>query len=484
MDVQNVKPTWRFLLLCFLMLFPWSSNSFAQEKIITQFHNNDFIILIRIGALNTEEIKKLEADYSLNIPNLETLLAEGTLEEILINEWIITSTPNGYLSLKQISNNYNQAHSFTEIKWSFLDNKKFNSYFYFPVARYGANPIKKREKASIDGIKKFKLAGYEKATSVSISGNFNAWNTNGTPMIKTVDGWEIDLKLKPGKYLYKFIVDGNWIPDPDNPNKELDGFYGKNSVLFVENYRFQLDGFQNAKSVRVCGSFNNWNERELIMQQADGAWFIDLFVDEGTHAYKFIVDKQWILDPKNAIVLNDGMGNLNNYFSIGDSIIFELSGFSSAKNVFLAGSFNAWNPQELKMSKVNDVWTLPYVLKGGSYQYKFIVDGKWILDPNNQAKSNEGGESNSFLVVKPNCTFHLKGYENAREVILTGSFINWNEKAIKMTNTEDGWKAEAHLPKGKNTYKFIVDGEWIHDPANEHYEQNEYNGKNSVIWMN
>ncbi len=483
MDVQNVKPNWRFLLLFCFLLFPWGNNSYAQEKIITQFHDNDFIILIRIGALNTEEIKKLEADYSLSIPNLETLLSKGTQSEILVNEWVITTTPNGYLSLKQLSNNYNQAHNYSEIRWSFLDNKKFNSYFYFPVAKYGANPIKKREQASTDGLKKFKLEGFQSAKSVSISGNFNAWNTNGQPMKKVENGWELDLKLKPGKYLYKFIVDGNWISDPDNPNKELDGFHGKNSVLYVENYRFELEGYPNAKSVKVSGSFNNWNERELIMQQANNSWFIDLFIDEGTHAYKFIVDKQWILDPKNPIILNDGMGNLNNYFSIGDTIVFKLIGYSSAKNVFVAGNFNAWNPIELKMKQVNGVWTLPYVLKGGNYNYKYIVDGHWILDPNNEATSNEGGETNSFFVVKPNCTFQLKGFEKAREIILTGSFVHWNEKAIRMTKTPDGWTAEAHLPKGKNTYKFIVDGEWMHDPHNEHYETNEYDGKNSVIWM-
>jgi hypothetical protein len=370
MDVQNVKSNLRYLLLLSLILFSGTNISHAQEKIITHFHGNDFVILVRIGALNMEDIRKLESDYSLNIPNFDVLVAKGTDSLILFNEWLISNTKDGYLSLKQsantiniATNNANQttnsiniANNIDEIRWSFLDNSKFNSYFYFPIARYGANPIKFREKASTDGIKKFMLPGYENAKAVSISGNFNAWNTSGIPMIKTAEGWEISLKLKSGKFLYKFIVDGNWISDPNNPNKELDGFNGKNSVLFVENYRFELQGYQQARSVKVSGSFNDWNERELTMQQDNNGWFIDLYINEGTHSYKFIVDKQWVLDPKNKVVLSDGMGNFNNYFSIGDTINFELHGFASAKDVFIAGNFNVWNPSELKMSKINGVW--------------------------------------------------------------------------------------------------------------------------------
>lgn len=42
------------------------------------------------------------------------------------------------------------------------------------------------------------------------------------------------LNLKPGRYVYKFIVDGEWMTDPAHPLKEDDGGGNINSVVVVE----------------------------------------------------------------------------------------------------------------------------------------------------------------------------------------------------------------------------------------------------------
>jgi 1,4-alpha-glucan branching enzyme len=53
-----------------------------------------------------------------------------------------------------------------------------------------------------------------KAKKVCIAGNFNDWNMTSMPMKKSADGiWKIKLKLSPGKYEYKFVVDGMWVND-------------------------------------------------------------------------------------------------------------------------------------------------------------------------------------------------------------------------------------------------------------------------------
>ena len=47
--------------------------------------------------------------------------------------------------------------------------------------------------------------------------------------------WQVTLELAPGKYLYKFVVDGaTWKEDPENPDKVADPYGGFNSVLTVE----------------------------------------------------------------------------------------------------------------------------------------------------------------------------------------------------------------------------------------------------------
>ena len=73
------------------------------------------------------------------------------------------------------------------------------------------------------------------ATLVTIAGSFNGWNPRVTMLTADNGIWTITLPLKKGqKYLYKFVVDGYWIADPDNPDTVSDGYGGANSVVAVK----------------------------------------------------------------------------------------------------------------------------------------------------------------------------------------------------------------------------------------------------------
>jgi Glycogen recognition site of AMP-activated protein kinase len=48
------------------------------------------------------------------------------------------------------------------------------------------------------------------------------------------DEWVCRIDLEPGKYSYKFIIDGNWILDPANPVTEEDAAGNVNSILVKE----------------------------------------------------------------------------------------------------------------------------------------------------------------------------------------------------------------------------------------------------------
>jgi len=53
------------------------------------------------------------------------------------------------------------------------------------------------------------------AKHVSVRGDFNGWSPDATPMKRHDDGhWETSVSLAPGRYEYKFFVDGQWVPDP------------------------------------------------------------------------------------------------------------------------------------------------------------------------------------------------------------------------------------------------------------------------------
>ncbi|RNC86401.1 MAG: hypothetical protein ED556_08910 [Winogradskyella sp.] len=159
---------------------------------------------------------------------------------------------------------------------------------------------------------KFKLKGYEDADKVIISGTFNRWDETGFKMNKTNYGWEVTLQLRPDIYEYKFIVDGDWIEDPNNPSKTSNKFGGYNSLIDVQKIvSFQLSDFKDAKEVVLSGDFNDWSEDLFKMEKTDKGWIYKLRLAGGKYHYKFIVDGKWITDPYNSVLEYDGNGNIN-----------------------------------------------------------------------------------------------------------------------------------------------------------------------------
>lgn len=69
------------------------------------------------------------------------------------------------------------------------------------------------------------------ANEVLLIGDFNSWNASGLRLKKDKTGlWKLELELKPGRYEYKFIVDGKWQNDPLNANTVLNSYGTTNSV--------------------------------------------------------------------------------------------------------------------------------------------------------------------------------------------------------------------------------------------------------------
>lgn len=72
------------------------------------------------------------------------------------------------------------------------------------------------------------------AKEVFVAGDFNEWGTRSIPLRKGPDGtWKIETTLSPGRYEYRYIVDGDWQNDqrplPSVPN----AFGSWNSVIEV-----------------------------------------------------------------------------------------------------------------------------------------------------------------------------------------------------------------------------------------------------------
>jgi len=339
--------------------------------------------------------------------------------------------------------------------------------------------------AVTDSFVTFYVKGHTRAREVLLAGSFTNWQNQAVRMTSTDSGWIYVIKLHPGKYWYKFIIDGNWTIDRENNLSEDDGRGNTNSVYFKTNAVFTLQGFVSARDAFLAGSFNDWNPGDLPMYRTFNGWQIHLYLAEGTHTYKFIVDGKWVEDPKDGDRLPDGHKGFNSVYRIGKPHLFVLNGYNQAKSVVLAGSFNQWKPYELFMHKTAAGWELPYTIGPGNYEYKFLVDGKWIPDPANPlfVEKKEANTRNSFLIIAPNHTFRLHGFEHAERVYLAGDFNNWTPGALHMKRVGDDWVFNIHLSVGKHLYKFIVDGKWIKDPDDPLWEGNEFGTDNSVIWI-
>jgi 1,4-alpha-glucan branching enzyme len=72
------------------------------------------------------------------------------------------------------------------------------------------------------------------AQEVHLVGEFNDWNGADYKMRRFKDGtWKKKVKLQPGRYEYRFVVDGDWWTDPENPERHQNAFGSENSVATV-----------------------------------------------------------------------------------------------------------------------------------------------------------------------------------------------------------------------------------------------------------
>jgi hypothetical protein len=88
-------------------------------------------------------------------------------------------------------------------------------------------------------------------------------------------------------------------------------------------------------------------------------------------------------------------------------VTFSYAAGAEVQEVLLSGSFNQWGEGEpnypLADPDGDKTWELVKVLDPGQYEYKFVVDGDWKIDPANPNKVDDGfGGSNSVVEV-PAC---------------------------------------------------------------------------------
>jgi 1,4-alpha-glucan branching enzyme len=199
-----------------------------------------------------------------------------------------------------------------------------------------------------------------------------------------------------------------------------------------------------ARMVTLAGNFNNWGGTQgggrydptidpMSDEDGDGVWTIVMPLPPGRYQYKFVIDNavRWEMDPSNP---NTGFeaGIENSLIIVPENISYTPTVVTGtvlpgqhqrqeavradaepvevtveldapfANEVYISGQFNDWAADADALTKGDDdIWRITLTLTPGQYEYKFVVDGTWMEDPNNpDSVADPFGGNNSLLTVE------------------------------------------------------------------------------------
>ena len=180
--------------------------------------------------------------------------------------------------------------------------------------------------------------------SVSLAGEFNGWNTSADPLKKQADGsWTLTRKLEPGRYMYKFVVDGtNWKEDPRRRSRPTTATaartpssswapapLARRSGREARRRRGRHDGGRRGRDLRLEGRGRLGQPRRRVQRlehlrrpdQEAGRRLLDRSTRKlapGRYMYKFVVDgTNWKQDPTAKESADDGFGGKNSVVVVG-----------------------------------------------------------------------------------------------------------------------------------------------------------------------
>ena len=68
--------------------------------------------------------------------------------------------------------------------------------------------------------------------------------------------------------------------------------------------------------------------------------------------------------------------------------------------VYVAGTFNGWNPRKHRLNFAHGVYSAYGLLRPGKHEYKFVINDRWLSDPKCEDWTPDGhGALNSVITV-------------------------------------------------------------------------------------
>ena len=252
------------------------------------------------------------------------------------------------------------------------------------------------------------------AQSVDVVGEFSNWRPL-TMSRDEKDLWKIELKLKRGTHLLKFIVDGK-----DALSEYMETIVENNesfNVLHVETCLIEtpatLNGCINQES--VIDTMKRQNVTDEMMKKVE-------FVEETLHVA--------VEHTRDALDGNDEVTDVNIQWK------------GTADNVLVSGEFSNWSG--ISLAKIEeDVWSVRLKLKFGDYLMFFFVDGEiMIVEDMEQVHCKDEDEIYNILRVLPEMDTELDfkdeamcTTENIANIEIADDSTHENQSSFHMSKT-------------------------------------------------
>ena len=301
----------------------------------------------------------------------------------------------------------------------------------------------------------YRQLGATPPSEVRLAGSFEPIPWSGTVRLSDDDDdgfWFVETQVPAGEHQYKFIIDGDWVPDPDNPTTVEDGEGGLNSVMthacpFTAPADGCLSDLDCDEDAPFCRYFACLGEEPPPVCQCEPGFECNaagdcvpeamIQCDDESPCDGDLVCRDGRCEPECINPDDCGDGS-----TCRDFVCFEIEceveadcgdlltetcdqgmcidnpcalrlftfdpGGEQYDSVHVAGEFNGWPGTRAEggwaMAFLPDrgLWYVKQEVQNGSWQYKFVInDGEqWIADPTNPDSVDDTfGGTNSLLTV-------------------------------------------------------------------------------------